>query len=161
MSNLGETKKEPLGTMPSSRRIVFNANACSGCLTCEFVCSARHFDGECNKFLSAIRIDADMLDYHYGCSICKQCKSASCIAACKIGAIQFDEVTGARYIDKDKCIKCGLCVKACPFSEEKDPPIRKVKFREKPVIVKCDLCHGFSDGPLCVAVCPKKALQIK
>lgn len=153
-------KKAVPGQMPASKRILFDAEACGGCLTCEFVCSGRHFDGECNKFLSAIRVDADMLDYEFSASICKQCKSASCVAACPFGAMGFDEQTGARYVDKEKCRKCGLCVKACPYADEKFPPIRKVQIGDLKAIVKCDLCHGYEDGPLCVSVCPKKALSI-
>ena len=156
------TDKKPVKVnLPKTRKIVVDTEACGGCLTCEVVCSARHFDGECNRFLSAIRIDADMLDYFFTDYVCKQCKSASCAASCKLDAIHFDNTTGAHFIDKDICVKCGICVKACPFAEAKYPLVRKEIFRGKPVIIKCDLCHGFADGPLCAAVCPKSAISVK
>ncbi len=154
-------KKQPLGVMPRSKHIVLDGEACGGCLTCELACSGRHFDGECNRQLSAIRIDADMLDYHFDISVCQQCRSASCVSACRKDALYFDEKTGARYVDKDKCIGCGACVKACPYARDKVPPIRKEVVNGKKVIVKCDLCHGYEDGPLCMAICPKQAIHLE
>lgn len=153
--------KEPLyAAMPKSKHIIVNSDACAGCLTCMLACSARHFNGECNPELSAIYIDADMLDYYFDATVCKQCSSASCITACRMGAMYFDEETGARCIDKDKCIGCGACVRACPYSSDKHPPIRKIVHNGKNTIVKCDLCHGHNDGPYCVQVCPKSAISI-
>ncbi len=57
-------KPHPLSAMPKSKHIVVDTEACGGCLTCEFACSARHFEGVCNADYSAIQIGADMLDYH-------------------------------------------------------------------------------------------------
>ncbi len=146
--------------MAKVKHIVVDTDACGGCLTCELACSARHFDGWCDKGLSAIRIDADMLDYYFDAYVCKQCKSASCMEACKFDAIFVDETTGARCIDKEKCKSCGACVRACPFSEEKYPVIKKVSWKGKNVMIKCDLCHGFEDGPYCVQICPKSAIKL-
>ena len=154
-------KPHPLSAMPKSKHIVVDTEACGGCLTCEFACSARHFEGVCNADYSAIQIGADMLDYHFDAAVCRQCRSASCVAVCKKGALKFDEHTGASYVDKELCIGCGLCVKACPFSDEKNPLIRRVRIGKKQVIVKCDLCHGFEDGPLCIKICPKQAVSLK
>lgn len=145
---------------PKPKHIKVNTEACGGCLTCELACSARHFDGECNPVLSAIQIDADMLDYHFAAYVCKQCRSASCIEACKMGAMFIDAETGAKCIDKEKCVKCGACLRACPFAEEKLAPIRKLKYCGSNLIIKCDLCHGYEDGPYCVQVCPKAAITL-
>lgn len=146
---------------PYVKHIVIDTEACSGCLTCELGCSARHFDGECNPQLSAIHIDADLLDYHFSATVCQQCRTASCAAVCPKGAIFFDEKTGARCIDSEKCIKCGACARACPLGALKYPPIRKVMHEGKPVMIKCDLCRGHEDGPYCVQVCPKSAISLK
>ena len=154
-------EKLMLDSIPKSKRIVVDTDACAGCLTCELACAARHFDGLCDRELSAIRIDADMLDYHFDYMVCKQCKAPSCVAACKFEAFFFDEVTGARVIDKAKCKQCGACVMACPFIGEKYPPMKKVVRDKEKYIVKCDLCHGHADGPYCVQVCPKAAISMK
>lgn len=154
------SEREENKVIPRAKHIVVDTDACGGCLTCELACSARHFDGACNSLLSAIRIDADLLDYHFGASVCVQCRAPSCVAACKKDAIYFDAQTGARCIDRSKCIGCGACVKACPLAQEKYPPIRKVKLEGKNVIVKCDLCSGHEDGPYCVQVCPKAAIKL-
>lgn len=159
--DMKQEKLQSLGTMPKSKHIVVDTEACGGCLTCEFACSARHFNGVCNVDYSAIRIDADMLDYHFDAAVCRQCVSASCVAACRKDALKFDEKTGARYVDKELCIGCGLCVKACPFANEKIPLISRVRIGKKQVVVKCDLCHGFENGPLCIRVCPKQAVSLE
>jgi len=146
--------------MPSSKRVSFNPDNCTGCQCCELACSAAHFGAYSNK-LSAIRIKAN---FHLGereALVCRQCVSASCVAACKFGAIKFDDSTGACYIDKDLCKHCGLCIKACPFTDETTfPLIRKVSVEDKEVVIKCDLCHGIEGGPSCVAVCPRNALTV-
>lgn len=148
-------------TMPWSERISFNPDYCSGCECCEQACSAAHF-GAFSKNLSAIRVRANFHKSTREAFVCKQCKAASCVDVCPKGAIKFDEATGARYIDNEICIKCGLCVKACPFTDQANafPLIRKCSFEEENVMVKCDLCHGIEGGPACVAVCPRGALTI-
>ena len=72
-----------------SKHIVVDTEACGGCLTCEFACSARHFEGVCNADYSAIQIGADMLDYHFDAAVCRQCRSASCVAVCKKGRFEI------------------------------------------------------------------------
>lgn len=46
---------------------------------------------------------------------CRGCLAHRCEQACPKDAIRFDQNQRA-YIDKDKCIECGLCAKACPYS---------------------------------------------
>ena len=148
--------------MPASKRIVFIPEYCSGCQTCEMVCSTRHF-GEANRYLSAIHVQADFYEYKFEFYGCEQCDSASCVTACpdKVKAIGFDENTGARYIDMEKCTLCGKCVEACPFADSKYPPIYLSVCDDEDVLVKCDLCHGYADGPACVTHCPKTALVVE
>ncbi|MBE5997450.1 MAG: 4Fe-4S dicluster domain-containing protein [Lachnospiraceae bacterium] len=153
--------KELLSRFPKSKHIEVDTEACAGCLTCELACAARHFDGLCDRELSAIKIDADMLEYHFDYMVCRQCKAPSCVLACPKDAFYFDEKTGARVIDKSKCIKCGACVRACPFAGQKNKALRKVEKNGEKYIVKCDLCHGHEDGPYCVQVCPKAAVKLK
>ena len=59
------------------------------------------------------------------------------------------------YIDKEKCIRCGICVKSCPvpqkalnFSKGKgQPPVYDYK--------KCIRCF------CCQEMCPEKAIKVK
>ncbi len=48
-------------------------------------------------------------------SICRGCLAHRCEQACRRGAISFGRDQKA-YIDKSKCIECGLCAKACPYN---------------------------------------------
>ncbi len=48
-------------------------------------------------------------------SACRGCLAHRCEDACKKGAIVFGYDQKA-YIDKTKCVECGLCAKACPYS---------------------------------------------
>ena len=146
--------------MPKAKHIVVDSELCCGCATCEMVCSTRHF-GQSGVTYSAIRADANLIERtRFDVSVCRQCLSASCVAACPFDAMAFDEDTGARYIDNDLCRRCGMCVRACPFAGDAYPPIRQVGFGDSKRIVKCDLCHGFEDGPACVAYCPRGALKL-
>lgn len=46
---------------------------------------------------------------------CRGCLAHRCEEACPKDAICFDK-NGKAFIDKNKCIECGLCAKACPYS---------------------------------------------
>lgn len=156
------TEKE-IGTMPSSKHIVFNQDFCTGCATCVMACSVEHF-GEFNKKLGALRMDADFYNHEFNMYLCSQCESASCVAACpdKVSAFYFDENTGARCIDMDKCTLCGKCVEACPYGSDLYPPIHMEALANgEEVLVKCDLCRGRAAGPACVEKCFFDALTIE
>ena len=47
---------------------------------------------------------------------CRGCIAHRCEKACHKGAIAFDEKTRQAYIDKNKCVNCGLCAKACQYN---------------------------------------------
>jgi carbon-monoxide dehydrogenase iron sulfur subunit len=69
---------------------------------------------------------------------------------CPMGAITYNDQTGAVIIDSDRCIGCKMCVYVCPLGAcilvESD------KFS----VVKCDLCNG---DPECVKYCVYGALE--
>ena len=46
---------------------------------------------------------------------CRGCLAHRCEAACRFGAITFDE-NHVAHIDKTKCKECGSCAKVCPYS---------------------------------------------
>ena len=124
-----------------------NAEKCSGCRECEFVCSTSHF-GVSNPNRSGIRIEKRSLteDIPHVCVHGNGC-NYECISACKFDAIKKDD-KGIVTIDHEKCTGCGACARACPLNA--------VWIFEKKAY-KCDLCGG---EPRCVKVCSQGALEV-
>ena len=140
---------------PKAGMLICDESLCTGCGVCELICSLFHY-GLTGPALSRVQVlhnpFADLVNIY----ACQQCDSPSCYLACPLPdeALCIDELTGARYIDEDKCTGCGLCVDACSF----DPP--RVRFNlDKSVAFKCDLCRGRETGPACVEYCGYGALR--
>ena len=130
--------------------LVVNYDKCTGCRICEMACSIRH-EAEVNPQKSRIRIvklegEADVIAVPVKCV---QCEKPPCEAICPTGAIYTNPTTGARLIDKEKCIGCNACVYVCPFGAI-------VLDRSVGSTSVCDLCDG---DPACVRLCPFEALQ--
>lgn len=119
---------------------------CSGCMTCEVVCSMYHWD-VVNEKKSGIRVERKSVteDIPHLCTHGKDC-DFECIDACKFDAMNKKD--GRVYVDYDKCTGCRLCEKACP--------INAVWIFEKKAY-KCDLCGG---DPMCVKYCSQGALEL-
>ncbi|MFC2022336.1 4Fe-4S dicluster domain-containing protein, partial [Chloroflexota bacterium] len=127
-----------------ARLIAVDYETCTGCRTCEVVCSLYHF-GECNPRKSAIRVIRKEQDGLPFCLplVCQQCEPAPCIDACATGALWREQAGDTLTIDEEKCNACGSCVDSCPAScisinDETNVPI------------VCDLCGS---QPQCVAFC--------
>lgn len=130
--------------------LVADFQKCTGCRTCEMVCSLSHVR-ECNPAKSAVQIvkwEADGIDVPI---ICQQCEEPACMGICPVHAIKRDSATGAMLIDYDTCIGCRMCMVACPFGA-----IAYDADRRKPI--KCDLCSG---DPKCVKFCEPQALSFR
>jgi carbon-monoxide dehydrogenase iron sulfur subunit len=135
-----------------SRRIIpnlllVNSKKCTGCRTCQMVCSFEHH----NVFSyekAALRLNKDE---EYGLTeivVCRQCKNPQCVEACPTGALQKDEETGFVLLNREECTQCLRCVDACPYD---------AIFTDKDkTIVKCDLCGG---DPMCARYCPVEAIE--
>lgn len=138
--------------------VTVDATKCMGCHSCEAVCSLYHFK-KSGIELSNIRIVKDWykpkssIDVEFGVLTCRQCHKPKCVLACKESALYIDPETGARVVDKEKCVGCGMCIEACIFS-----PARIYMNEEEGVAFKCDLCGG---DPQCVEICPAGALSFK
>jgi Fe-S-cluster-containing dehydrogenase component len=147
--------------------ILGDPNLCVNCQRCEIACT-EYNDGKNDPVLSRIRIGRNMwygptgttqIPADYGIwgnnsavvqETCRQCDHpVPCANACPQGAIEVDAKTGARKVNEEKCIGCGLCQKACPWD--------MMSFdREKQKASKCFLCDG---EPKCVKACPAAALH--
>ena len=152
-----------LPRLPRSGVIVVDQTLCLACRECEVACSLVQ-EGECNPALSRIRVEFD--DFKPGLPtvlVCKQCDWPACLYACAARwpdpAISIDPDTGARVIDPEKCKGCGDCLRACPLTPERTV-IGFHKVGKRRVYFKCDLCAGRPEGPVCVQLCPGKALRL-
>jgi len=141
--------------------IVVDANLCTGCETCESVCSFVH-DSEFNPIntrIHRIRIEP-ILNVALAC---QKCDEAPCIKSCPEHALDKDD-EGSIVVDEDKCNGCGFCVRACDFG------VMSLHLATMKALT-CDLCEGMKEEfidaevgkkePQCIAVCPKEAISLK
>lgn len=111
-----------------TKMIVTDRARCSGCQRCEMMCTLKN-DGRADQSIARVRV---WDNYYYGASPdtddgifdnceftiehCKQCEDPNCMKYCPVHAIVADENTGARVVDTDVCIGCGMCTQACPWN---------------------------------------------
>ena len=131
------------------RTVVVNPQACTGCRTCETVCSLVKI-GKIYPQMARIQVARKPFEGRFTPHACRQCSVPECLRACPSGAIGISRTTGAVLIDPKKCDGCGNCIKACPYD---------MMFfdAEKQKAFKCDLCAG---QPRCVKYCPTHALGL-
>jgi Fe-S-cluster-containing hydrogenase component 2 len=140
---------------------------CTGCRTCETVCSAANHplivDGEPlnglgNPDLAKIQVYPYNPDVDIP-AVCAMCPDTPCIAACPV---EPDPATGRRALyrerkhqtitnDPERCIGCGSCAEACRVGI-----IRQNGETDRPEQM-CTLCGG---DPQCVKHCPFTALSL-
>lgn len=132
-----------------SRFIAVEHKKCTGCRTCQLVCSLYHF-GESNPTKSAVRVLRMERDGLVNCFplVCQQCKPAPCIDACPTQAISRDE-TGSLKFNRDDCTGCEVCVEACP--------VGAIAITADRSLINCDLCDG---EPQCVPACHASCLSV-
>lgn len=149
--------------------ILADYSKCTGCRTCETVCSAYNHkqmvNGEVlpglgNPHYSNIKI------YSYNPDVdipvaCAMCPDNPCIEACPVAsdpktgrkALYRDEKTLAIKNDLNRCTGCGNCVEAC--RDQRAGVIIPNPETNKPERM-CTLCNG---DPQCVKYCPYGALS--
>jgi len=123
------------------KKLITDAAKCTGCGTCEDVCSQTYFK-EKNKAKSAIRVIKDGANYKI--EVCDQC--GDCTKMCSSVAVARAN-NGVVRIAKDKCVGCLICVAEClkGFMRYHD---------DEPVPFKCVACG------LCAKQCPSGALTL-
>lgn len=168
VGSYGFSFRSDSGTM-KIKAIAVDFEKCSGCRTCEAVCSAFNhkvdiegikLNGLGNPALSNIRV------HHYNPDIdipstCALCDDSPCIEACPVEphsetgrkAIYKDPLTGAIINDLERCIGCRSCAIAC--KEKRAGVIRSNPETGSPEGM-CTLCGG---NPQCVINCPYDALS--
>lgn len=130
------------------KTLVVDAEKCTGCRTCEVVCSFYH-ERECNPSKSRIHVikwEEAGLDIPM---VCQQCELPVCAKVCPVKAISRNTETGALEINYDLCIGCRMCFLACPFGAI-------TLDKETKRVLKCDLCGG---DPKCTTYCSAEAIE--
>jgi len=87
--------------------IIVDPELCTGCETCESVCSFVH-DGEFNPMntrIHRVRIEP-VLNVALAC---QKCENSNCIRACPEHALDKAE-DGSIVVDDDKCNGCAYCI---------------------------------------------------
>lgn len=132
---------------------------CTGCKTCELYCATER--GSTGKtLLKAVQesplpqprlIVAGKNEVPVPLQ-CRHCLQAPCIEACLAGALGRDPKTDLVMLREDRCIGCWTCTAFCPYGVIFPWPDRKIA-------LKCDRCASM-EGPVCVDVCPTRALEL-
>jgi anaerobic carbon-monoxide dehydrogenase iron sulfur subunit len=130
-----------------NKNIYINYDKCTGCRSCELVCSIKN-EGLVNPVLARIQPIAFKYEGLRVPTICMQCETPSCAIVCPTRALQKDKETGVIKHNKDYCIGCRQCFMACPFGGISVNPATGKVF-------KCELCEG---DPECVKACYDDAI---
>lgn len=145
-----------------TKMIVTDRAKCSGCQRCEMACTLKN-DGYASQAISRVRVGdnyfwgsgADVGEGSYGegtgaCEFtvehCKQCEDPACMNYCPVHAIYCDPDTGARVVDAETCIGCGMCSQACPWNMPRVDT-------QTGVSTKCVACGRCADQ------CPNGAIE--
>ncbi len=132
---------------------------CTGCKTCELYCGAER-GSQGKTLLKAVRETPPpqprvRVEGDGNASFplqCRHCLKAPCLDACLTGALARDPDSGLVIIREDLCIGCWTCTAFCPYGVIAPSP-------ENRIAVKCDRCL-YMEKPVCVDVCPTKALEL-
>ncbi|MEW6082386.1 MAG: 4Fe-4S dicluster domain-containing protein [Bacillota bacterium] len=130
------------------RRLVAREDLCTGCGTCQAMCSQRGDAPGVNPRWAVLRVKTAREGLSCSVVLCRQCENAWCAKVCDQGAIKMDP-GGPWLVDPGACTGCGECVKECPYGA--------MFLGEAGTADKCDLCGGH---PLCAASCPVGALAL-
>lgn len=132
------------------RYIQCDRDKCTGCLVCQFACSALK-EGCFDLQKSRIRVlqwsESDIL-----VTACQFCRNTPCVKACPREALSLNKDSHIIHLDKARCAGCGWCIEACPFGAIALDDSTKT-------VIMCDLCPDHNQ-PACVEFCPQQALTI-
>lgn len=141
----------------SNGYIVFDPALCTGCQSCEVVCTTSNY-GESNNSLARIQVLRDPFKAgieNFAPTPCLQCEMPHCLPVCPVAALKIDYASGtnARVIDEDECIGCKKCLEACGAKHV----VPRIRFNEEMnTSLKCHLCYG---EPKCVKYCSNGSLK--
>ena len=124
------------------KKLTTDAAKCTGCGTCEEVCSQAYFK-KVDKSKSAIRIVK--ADGTFTIEVCDQC--GDCLKMCSAVTLKRAD-NGVVRIAKEKCVGCLICVGECVRGFLRYHDDEEVPFK----CVACGLCaKQCSSGALALA----------
>ena len=139
--------------------IAVHLERCTGCKTCELYCAAERGSTSTTRFQAVqeditpqTRVRVEGSSQGSVPIQCRQCQQAPCIDSCLTGALGRDPQSNIVLIDENACIGCWTCTLFCPYGVIYPSPERKIA-------IKCDRCL-FMEIPVCVDVCPTKAIEL-
>jgi Fe-S-cluster-containing hydrogenase component 2 len=149
------------GLTQASRVKITQLDKCIACDTCYDACEERHGFQRLTRGYAKYGV----LDFAKSCLTCFY---PTCIPACPVDSVVFDQNTGEVKIT-DNCIGCTSCAQACQYGAitmyKADPenefhkrffsPDKKVK--PKFIADKCNHCEGYKDMA-CISNCPTDAI---
>jgi len=144
------------------KRIIIEADKCSGCKNCSIACMQAHTSGSTVYSLdltdqwlesrNTILLDSEK---NYVPLFCRHCDDPECVKSCMSGAIAKDPSTGHVRYDSTRCGQCFMCVIDCPYGVLKPHRV------SSSCVVRCDFCMNHDEDPSCVKMCPTKAIYVK
>ncbi|MCX7944634.1 MAG: hypothetical protein N2746_09020 [Deltaproteobacteria bacterium] len=152
-----ESEAKSKDSIPKALKfLVYDPALCTGCGTCQVVCSTLWNKGKASYEISRISVSRNPFgtnEDNYSPNVCLQCVDAPCVKACPLKAIKVDVKSGinTRVIDEARCKGLKKCIEACPYEEK-----RIAFYKEQNKAIKCHLCNG---NPQCVRWCPNGALK--
>ncbi len=131
-----------------NKYLVFDPSKCTGCRTCEMVCSIYNsgVGNTASSRRTVIKMEKHVINLPLSCL---HCFDPICKKVCPANAFVYNSDTGCYTIDQSKCVGCKMCMIACPFAAISIEPNTNQ-------MIKCDLCGG---DPLCVRFCPNNAID--
>lgn len=159
-----DKNKEPKKTIFTM--VVVDYAKCTGCRTCETVCSAYNYKRMVeDEILNGLGNphDSNIKVYNYNPDVdipvvCMMCPDAPCVQSCPVEpdpetnqrALYRDEKTLTIKLNPDRCVGCGTCSMVCTAGTIIPNPDSN-----QPEGI-CTLCDG---DPQCVKYCPYGALS--
>lgn len=130
------------------RVLVVEPGKCTGCRTCQLICSFR-FQGIYSYSEGAIRIQKNEPICLNIPVLCEHCADPECVRVCPTEGLRKDRETGMVIVQSEECVGCMECVEACPFGAIFPRPGGQG-------VALCDLCRG---DPQCAVWCEPKAIE--